>query len=110
MRRVDRLGLAFAGGELKHGASNLFLGVKRQAADRFEGSFKKLGHEHSLGVQAGDIKRLQKGDHPLPPTRARTTGRAASASAVAAAPMRKVARGPATSHRPPATMLAASMA
>ncbi len=56
MRGVNLLGLAVACGKLKHGARNLVLAVGWQAAHRFKGLFKKLGHEASLGARVGDIK------------------------------------------------------
>src|SRR5439155_25806409 len=60
MRGINLLGLAVACGKLKHGAGDLVLAAGRQAAHRFESLFKELGHGHSLGIRAGDMKGLQK--------------------------------------------------
>ncbi len=55
MRRIDLLGLAVARGEPQHGAGNLVLGVRRQTAQSFEGTFKELGHGQRICTFLRDV-------------------------------------------------------
>ena len=57
MRGVDLLGLAAAGGDLKHGTRDLILAVGWQSSHRFEGLFEKLGH----GPESRGLGRRHKG-------------------------------------------------